>query len=112
MTGSADAKVVLLSTCPETAADELARLLVEERHAACVNIIPTVRSVYRWQGAIETETESLLVIKTVSAHVERLTSTLVARHPYSVPEVIALSIEGGHAPYLEWIAHETSGGVL
>src|SRR5690606_16127754 len=103
MTASENAKVVLLSTCPQAAADGLARFLVEERHAACVNIIPAVRSVYRWQGAIESATESLLVIKTTAAAADALTRALVERHPYSVPEVVGFAIDSGHAPYLDWI---------
>ncbi|HLU50362.1 MAG TPA: divalent-cation tolerance protein CutA [Planctomycetota bacterium] len=109
MTASENAKVVLLSTCPQDAADGLARFLVEERHAACVNIIPAVRSVYRWQGAIESATESLLVIKTTAAAADALTRALVERHPYSVPEVVGFAIDSGHAPYLDWIADETRG---
>ncbi len=84
-------------------AEPLARALVEERLAACVNILPILSSIYRWQGKIEREGELLLVIKTRRERFEALKAAIVARHPYEVPEIIALPIEAGHAPYLAWI---------
>jgi periplasmic divalent cation tolerance protein len=96
---------VVLSTfpSPEKAA-EIAKILVGEHHAACVNIIPAVRSIYRWKGEVCDEGETLAVIKTTSEQFEALRARLVELHPYEVPEIIALSIDAGHAPYLAWLS--------
>lgn len=99
---SPDARV-LLSTAPPGAADALARALVEERLAACVNVIPGVRSTYRWEGRVETDEEVLLVIKTVESGLERLVTRLSELHPYEVPEAVALPVGGGSARYLNWV---------
>lgn len=100
-----NAALVVLSTfpSPEKAA-EVAQILVEEQLAACVNLAPTVRSIYRWDDAIQDETETLAIIKTVRERYEQLASRLVALHPYDVPEVIALPVADGHAAYLAWVA--------
>jgi periplasmic divalent cation tolerance protein len=97
-------RLVVLSTV-ETAEDAegLARMLVAERLAACVNIVPGVSSVYRWKGEVETASERLLVIKTRASCLEALRAALVARHPYELPEVVALPLVGGHLPYLAWL---------
>jgi periplasmic divalent cation tolerance protein len=101
--------VVVLSTFPDEArAADIARVLVEARLAACVNLVASARSIYRWQGAIEEAREVLAVIKTTSERLEALRARLVELHPYELPEVIALPIIGGHAGYLDWIASETS----
>jgi len=84
-------------------AEEIARDVVGKGLAACVNIVPEIRSVYSWKGRVESETERLLVIKTTSERFEALRAAIVGRHPNEVPEVIALSIERGHLPYLEWL---------
>lgn len=84
-------------------AERIARALVEGRLAACVNIVPGLTSVYRWKGAVETDAETLLVIKTRGERVEELRSALVGLHPYEVPELIVLPIQGGHPPYLAWL---------
>jgi len=97
--------IVVFSTFPtEDKAAEIARMLVSEGHAACANLVPPVRSIYRWQGQICDERETLAIIKTTSERFEALRQRLVALHPYEVPEVIALPVEAGHAPYLEWVA--------
>jgi len=97
--------IVVFSTFPaEDKAAEIARTLVSEGHAACANLVPPVRSIYRWQGQICDERETLAIIKTTSERFEALRQRLVALHPYEVPEVIALPVEAGHAPYLEWVA--------
>ena len=99
-----DAPLLALTTLPSTgAAEALARTLVEEQLAACVNLVPGVRSIYRWQGAVVDGAEVLCLIKTTRARVDALTERLVELHPYEVPELITLPIDGGHAPYLAWL---------
>jgi periplasmic divalent cation tolerance protein len=94
---------VLLSTCPPEAAERLAMFLVENRHAACVNIVPQVKSIYRWEGKLQRDDESLLVIKCAAARAAELTDALLKEHPYSVPEVVCLSVSGGSVAYLSWV---------
>lgn len=96
--------LLILSTCPAEAAAALARTLVEEGLAACVNIVPTVHSVYRWEGQVESASESLLLIKTTAARYLELEPRLRALHPYALPEIIALPIERGLPGYLDWLA--------
>jgi len=106
-----DALVVLV-TCPtpEKAA-EIARALVEERLAACGNVLPGLRSIYRWEGKVQDEGEALLVLKSVRGRFEALRARVAALHPYQVPEVLGLPVEAGHGPYLDWIAGATSPGL-
>jgi len=97
--------MVVLSTAPdEDTAARLAGLLVEGRLAACVNIVPGTRSVFRWEGKVQNEPEVLLICKTDAHHLERLTETLLREHPYDCPEVVALPVGGGAPEYLGWIA--------
>ena len=103
----ADALVVLTTLPNADAAAALAKTIVEERLAACGNILPAVRSIYRWQGKTQDEPEVLVVLKTQRALFEPLRARIVQLHPYEVPEVIALPIAEGHQPYLDWIASET-----
>lgn len=109
MDPSASPVRVAFSTAPdaETAA-RIARALVEERLAACVNLVPGVRSIYRWRDRVEDEAEVLLVIKTRAERVEALGERLRALHPYEVPELVALPVAAGLAPYLEWVAAEAA----
>ena len=102
------AVVVVFSTfpSPEKAA-EVARTLVSEQLAACVNLIGPVRSIYRWQGEISDDTETLAVIKTTRERFDAMKSRLVELHPYEVAEVIAMPVDAGHAPYLDWVETET-----
>ena len=102
-----DAVVVLVTTPTPERAAELARTLVEERLAACGNVVPGLRSIYRWEGKVQDEAEALLVLKTTRARFEALRDRVLALHPYEVPEVIALPVEAGSARYLAWIADET-----
>jgi periplasmic divalent cation tolerance protein len=99
--------VVVLSTfpSPEQAA-EVARALVEERLAACANLVSGVRSIYRWKGAVQDDSETLAILKTTDDRRDALIARLVALHPYEVPEAIALPVTGGSAAYLAWIAGE------
>ena len=81
----------------------LARELVEQRLAACVNVLPRVESIYRWQGKIETDAEQLLLIKTTAERVDALRAALVARHPYEVPEFVVIKPELVAEPYRAWL---------
>lgn len=103
-----DALVVLVTTPTPDRAAEIARALVEERLAACGNVVPGLRSIYRWEGRVQDDAEALLVLKTTRARFEALRARVLALHPYEVPEVIALPVEAGSAPYLAWLAAETS----
>jgi len=100
--------VIVLTTLPADAdAATLARTLVEERLAACVNVLPAMTSFYRWKGSIEGEREQQLVIKTSAARVEALQARVAQLHPYELPEFLVLSARGSHA-YLAWIQESTS----
>ena len=97
-------RLVALSTVANASdAERISRALVEQGLAACVNVVPGVVSIYRWQGEVQKEQEFLLVIKTRSEVLERLRAALVALHPYEVPELVAWPIAAGHEPYLLWI---------
>lgn len=104
----ANAVVVYVTAPSAEVAKGLARQLVTRRLAACVNIVPSVTSVYEWEGKIEEDSECLLMIKTRNDLVADLTSFVEEEHPYDVPEVISVPIEGGSEKYLVWIASETS----
>jgi periplasmic divalent cation tolerance protein len=84
-------------------ADRVARTLVEERLAACVNIIESVRSIYRWQGKLESAGELLLLIKTDAQHLDLLQKRLTELHSYDLPEFLVLEVSGGSEAYLHWI---------
>ncbi len=100
-------KIVVLSTCSTTEeADKIARLVVEERLAACVSVLPGARSMYRWKGAVESAAEFLLIIKSRRDLFERLRCALEKAHSYDVPEVIALPVVDGSANYLNWLEGE------
>jgi periplasmic divalent cation tolerance protein len=103
-----DALVVLVTAPGAAEAAALARALVEERLAACGNVVPGLRSIYRWEGKVQEDTEALLVLKTTRARFEALRERILALHPYQVPEVLALPVEAGSAPYLAWIAGATA----
>jgi periplasmic divalent cation tolerance protein len=97
--------LLVLSTCPDAdTADRLARALLEAGLAACINVVPGLRSLYLWKGELQADAEVLLLIKTTAAKFPALREALVARHPYELPEVIAVAIEDGHHPYLAWLA--------
>lgn len=104
------AVVILVTTPDEESAERVAQSLVEERLVACVNILPAVRSVYRWHGSVEEAKEVLLVIKARREDVGSVAQRVQQLHPYEVPEVIAIDIVDGHAPYLEWLRVETDRG--
>jgi periplasmic divalent cation tolerance protein len=105
-----DALVVFVTAPSADKAAEIARALVDEQLAACGNIIPGLRSIYRWQGQVYDEAEVLLLLKTQAPLFEQLRRRVLALHPYECPEVIAVRPEQGHAPYLAWIAENTRSG--
>ena len=102
-----DALLVFTTLPNSDAAVELAKTVVQERLAACANILPAVRSIYQWEGKLQDENEVLVLMKTRQEHFERLKARIIELHPYEVPEVLALPVEHGYAAYLEWIAKGT-----
>lgn len=99
---------VLLSTCPDAAtAERIACDLVGESLVACVNVVPGLRSIYRWNGVVQVDEEALLILKTPVDRLSEARDRLVALHPYDVPEVIALPVVDGHHPYLQWVVDST-----
>lgn len=102
--------ILVLCTVPDLAsAERIAHVLVEARLAACVNIVPGVRSVYRWQGAVEAANELQLVIKTVAERYHTVEETIRTHHPYALPEIIAVPVSEGAPAYLRWVAEESRG---
>jgi periplasmic divalent cation tolerance protein len=100
--------IVVFITAPIVGeADKIADVLVRQRKAACVNVVPQVRSRFRWQGKIESEEEALLIVKTRSELLDEVIGLVTANHSYEVPEVIALPIAGGSEDYLSWLDEET-----
>jgi len=102
-----DALLVFTTLPTADKAEELAKALVEERLAACANLLPAIRSIYRWQGKLQDENEVLVLLKTRAEHLERLKLRILELHPYEVPEVLAVPVESGYQPYLDWLAGET-----
>ncbi len=99
------AVLVVLCTCPDDeVASAIARALVEERLAACVNRIPGVRSIYAWQGAVHDDAEVLLLIKTEASRFDALRARVLALHPYELPELLAVEVTRGLDAYLAWVA--------
>lgn len=106
---STEVLVVLVTAPTAEVAAGLARALVEARLAACGNVVPGLRSIYRWEGRVHDEPEALLVLKTTRDRFEALRDEVLRLHPYDVPEVLALPVEAGAARYLAWVAGETRG---
>jgi len=97
-------KLLVLTTAGSNVeAQKIARGLIERRLAACVNVIPQVHSLYRWEGKVETSEEHLLLIKTVKSHAAAVRATIRELHSYELPECIAVEIESGSADYLKWL---------
>ena len=99
-----DKRIVLCTAGSEDEARKIARHLVEQRLAACVNIVPRMESIYRWQGKLESSGEWLLLIKTTVESFPAVRDAIRDLHSYELPECIAISIEDGSSGYLEWIA--------
>lgn len=100
--------LLVIANCPDEAcANRIALAVVEAGLAACVNLLPRVQSVYRWQGAIESASEVPLLIKTTPGRYTELEAAIRELHPYDVPEIIALPIAQGLPAYLDWLAAET-----
>jgi periplasmic divalent cation tolerance protein len=98
-----DFQIALCTCAGQEEASRIARYLVEKGLAACVNILPAVESIYRWQGAVESATEILLIIKTDSAHCVEAQAAVRQLHSYEVPEFLVLPVAGGSEAYLNWL---------
>jgi periplasmic divalent cation tolerance protein len=102
--------LVVLCTCPDGApAAHLAETLVTESLAACVNRLPGVVSYFRWEGRVQQDAETLLLIKTTEARLAALTARITELHPYELPEVVAVPVLGGLEEYLDWVRASASG---
>lgn len=102
-------RVVLVTAGSEDEAAKIARALVDERLAACVNIVPGARSIYRWRDAVEDEREVLMVIKTAVSALDALEARVRELHSYDVPEILALPIDKGNGSYLDWLGESLDG---
>jgi periplasmic divalent cation tolerance protein len=100
-------RVVYISI-PRDEAEKMAHALVERRLAACVNIVPRIHSIFWWDDAIQSDEESLLIVKTTKGKFAELTAYVVENHPYELPEVIALPLVAAFPEYVEWVKEETS----
>jgi len=105
----ADALELHVTAPDAVVAERLGRALVEESLAACVNIVPGVRSIYRWQGKICDDAEVLCLVKTRPALFERARQRILELHPYDVPEILAFAVDDGSPPYLAWLRESTGG---
>lgn len=95
--------IVYVTTPNDDSAKKIARALVTQQLAACVNIVPGIQSIYQWEGRVNEDSEYLLMIKTASAKVDAVSQFVRENHPYSVAEVISVRIDNGNPPYLSWI---------
>jgi periplasmic divalent cation tolerance protein len=98
-----EVRVVLVAAPDAETAARIARALVEERLIACANLVPGIRSIYRWEGQIADEAEVLLVLKTCARQCAAVAARVKALHPYGLPEVVALPVAGGSQAYLDWV---------
>src|ERR1700683_5217924 len=103
-----DKRIVLTTAGSEEEANKIARHLVERRAAACVNIVPQITSIYRWQENVEEAREWLLIIKTTAVALGEVREAIAELHSYEVPECVCLTIEDGSSAYLDWIADSVS----
>ena len=109
MSSAEEVRVVLVTAPDAETGERIARALVEERLIACANVVPGIRSIYRWQGRVAEDAEVLLVLKTRASRCEALAARVKALHPYELPEVIALPVADGSEAYLDWVVAESSG---
>ncbi|MDD5486857.1 MAG: divalent-cation tolerance protein CutA [Dehalococcoidales bacterium] len=98
--------IMFITTSQDEESQLIARVLLEQKIAACVNIVPKINSLFRWKGNIEHEKESMLIVKTRSSCIDDIVRLVKEVHSYEVPEVIALPVIGGNPDYLEWVDHE------
>ena len=105
-----EVRVVLMTAPDLDVARELGRRLVEERLAACANIVPGLISIFHWDGELQDQSEVLLVLKTTGSAVGALVERAASLHPYDVPEVLALTVVEGYVPYLDWVRSEVGAG--
>ena len=103
-----NARIILTTAGSKEEASKIAHALVERRLAACVNIVPSIESVYRWQGKVETAQEWLLLIKTQAELFERIRDAVKELHSYDLPECVMLEVAAGSQEYLDWIAKNTT----
>ena len=99
--------LLYITASDQEEAVRIGHALVEERLAACANVIPSMRAIYRWQGAVQDEAESVLIVKTEASLAETVTARIKALHSYEVPCVLVLPVSGGNADFLRWIEGET-----
>lgn len=100
---------ILYITCPNMSdAENIARILVDNKIAACVNIIPNIKSIYTWQDKVEESNEVLLIIKTIENNLDKLEEIVKKYHPYTVPEIISWPIKSGNMEYLQWMLEVTN----
>jgi periplasmic divalent cation tolerance protein len=105
-----DVRVILMTVPSVEVATELVRKLVDERLAACGNVIPGLTSIYRWHGAVQTDSEVLVILKATTDSVPALLVRAPELHPYDVPEILVLPVTEGYRPYLEWVRGSGSDG--
>ncbi len=103
-----DVELALVTAPDAETGERIARALVEERLAACVNLVPGLRSIYRWEGKVESEAEVLLVVKTRADRASALEERVLALHPYDVPELLRIPVGGGSEAYLRWLRTESA----
>jgi periplasmic divalent cation tolerance protein len=102
--------ILVFSTFPDAdTARRIAHTLVEEKLAACVNLLPQIESIYRWKGAIETASEVMALIKSTTWKYQLLEARILELHPYEVPEIISIRADSGHIEYLRWIEQSVTG---
>ena len=104
------ARIVLTTTSSPEEADRLAHVLVEERLVACATLLPAVQSIYRWQGQVESATETLVLLKTDLAQLPTLETRLRELHSYDTPEFLVLPVESASEPYLDWLQSSLRAG--
>ena len=103
---NSDVSIGLITAPSVEIAKKLASKLLESRCVACVNLVPSIESMYRWEGKLHIDRETLMIVKTTRAARSRITQLIAQEHPYDVPECIFTGIDGGYAPYLSWVKDE------